>query len=196
LLHKIEDLYIYLLLTKLPVLNNHLEKWKSLLLFCAGLAAGSAFCMKWMEPDLWAGNEQFTIMGLEIFYSHEKVAAVMKGMDESTRRILEYHLHFDFAFMAGIFPGIASLCMIAASRLSRFLLKRLLVILAALQTLAWGLDIIENMQLISWIRGKPLGNEFVSFQYVVIVKWVIALVGAITAIAVLLFTWKKLKKAR
>lgn len=171
-------------------MKNHQVKWKSLFFFCAGLAAGSAFCMKWMESDLWADNARFTIMGLEIFYPREKVTALMQSMDDTTRRVLDYHLHFDFAFMAGIFPAIASLCMIAAAKLPGMHLKKVLIILAAMQSIAWGLDIIENIHLIRWNSGKPVGNEFVLFHYVVILKWLIALFGVLTAIVVILLNRK------
>lgn len=161
------------------------KKWKSLFLFCLGLAAGTSFCMKWMEPDFFSGGEQFTIMGLELFYSKEKITTLMGTLDEHARSILLYHLHFDFAFMAGIFPGIAALCMMATARAGGRT-RRVLVFVAAFQTVAWGLDIFENYWLIRWTKGQAPGNEFMYYHYLVILKWLIALTGVISAILVLL----------
>src|SRR3979490_3145055 len=97
-------------------MNLSYRRWKKLFLFCLGLSAGTAFCMKWMETDLWVNGEKFTIMGLELFYTKEKVMTVLAGLDGHVRTILNYHLHFDFAFMAGIYPGITALCMIAGEK--------------------------------------------------------------------------------
>lgn len=170
------------------------KKWKSLFLFCLGLAAGTSFCMKWMEPDLFSGGEQFSIMGLELFYSKEKIITLMAALDEHTRTILLYHLHFDYAFMAGIFPGIAALCMMAAARAGSRT-RRLLVSLAAFQTVAWGLDLFENYWLIRWTKGQVPGDEFVYYHSLVIIKWVIALTGVISAILVLLIKRKRLYRS-
>ena len=80
---------------------NTSRRWKILFFFAFGLALGSAFCMKWMESDLRIGNETFTIIGLELFYSKAKVIDIFSRMSEHVRSVLSYHLHFEFAFMAG-----------------------------------------------------------------------------------------------
>ena len=92
------------------------NNWQSFFIFCLGLFLGTAFCMKWMEADLRVNGEKFTIIGLELFYSKQKVAHIMASLDYRVQTILKYHLFFDFAFMAGAYPGIASLCMMAREK--------------------------------------------------------------------------------
>ena len=124
------------------------KRWKLLLFSCLGLAIGSAFCMKWMESDLEVDGKSFTIIGLELFYGSQEMKAVLSGLDEKVRTILLYHLSFDFVFMAGIFPFIASLCILASYKTANRAVRKILVIIGNLQLLAWVLDIIENWRLI------------------------------------------------
>lgn len=167
-------------------MNLNDNRWKKLFLFCLGLAAGSAFCMKWMEDDFWVNGEKFTIVGLELFYTKEKVASVMGGLDGHVRTILNYHLYFDFAFMAGVYPGITALCIMAGGKLKAKALKKLLYILAAGQLLAWACDITENLYLLKWVKLPVIGNEFALFHFIVAAKWIIALTGALISIPILL----------
>src|SRR5688572_8461448 len=109
------------------------KSWKNLFLFCLGLALGAAFCMKWMESDFWAGNEKFTIIGLELSYSKEKLILILTSLDHRVETILRYHLVFDFAFMAGVYPGISALCIMARHKIASKGLRRLLQWLAVLQ---------------------------------------------------------------
>lgn len=159
------------------------KRWKPLFLFCLGLAIGSAFCMKWMEADFMVGSEKFSIMGLELFYPSARVETILKGLDPRVSSILSYHLHFDFAFMAGVFPGIAALCMIAKEKTKRKGLKTILIVLAMLQLLAWALDITENTVLLGWVKNPQIdAYDFMLFHLAVSTKWVIALLGAFMAI--------------
>ena len=166
-------------------------RWKSLFLFCLGLAAGTGFCMKWMESDFWLGQERFTILGLELFYSEEKVTRILGSVDDKVRTILRYHLSFDFAFMAGVFPGIAALCMIPADKLRSSGWKLLLFMLALLQSVAWGFDITENYYLLKWLREGYVGSNFSLFHFLVAAKFLIAFTGAILSIFILVFIKKK-----
>lgn len=88
------------------LMNLSYNRWKSLFLFSVGLFIGTAFCMKWMESDLWAHGKKFTILGLELFYSQEKLADILSTLDIRVKTILQYHLYFDFAFMAATYPGM------------------------------------------------------------------------------------------
>ena len=121
---------------------NH---WQRLFIFCFGLFLGTAFCMKWIESDLRLNEEKFTILGLELFYSKQKVTYTLSSLDYCVQTFLRHHLFFDFAFMAGVYPGITSLCMMAREKVNSSLLKKLLYIFAALQLLAWFADICENI---------------------------------------------------
>jgi len=159
------------------------SQWQSVFIFCLGLFMGTAFCMKWMETDLRFNEETFTILGLELFYSKQKVTHVLTSLDNCVQTILRYHLFFDFAFMAGVYPGITSLCMMAREKVNSSFLKKLLYIFAALQLLAWFADVYENLSLLHWVREPSIGKEFAWYHIAVVVKWVIALAGLIVAIA-------------
>lgn len=163
------------------------KRWKKLFLFCLGLAVAAAFCMKWMENDLLIRGDEFTIMGLELFYPKGKVTDILAGLDQPVRTILRYHLSFDFAFMAGIFPGIAALCMMTSAKFKPGGWKKILCLLAILQLPAWGFDITENTYLLKWINNPQIGNEFGFYHFVVATKWIIALTGALVSIPILLF---------
>lgn len=151
-------------------------------LCCLGLFIGTAFCMKWMENDFLQNGEKFTIIGLEISYSKEKVSSILAGLDDHVRAILRYQLVFDFVFMAAVYPGIAALCLMAKNNLAGSLLKKVLLALAFLQIVAWGFDILENYYLLKWINEPVIGNEFGFYHFVVAAKWIIALSGALPAI--------------
>jgi hypothetical protein len=166
------------------------KSWKKLFLFCMGLVIGTAFCMKWMENDLSSKGEQFSILGLELFYTKEKMTAILSGLDGSIKTILQYHLSFDFAFMAGVYPGITSLCMIAKEKTSNTSLKKLLYILAAFQLLAWAADITENYYLLKWTSQPVMGNDFSFYHFVVWSKWIIAFSGLFLS---LIFVFRKTK---
>lgn len=172
-------------------MTTNYKGWRKLFLFCFGLFAGTAFCMKWMEGDLVQGGKVFTVIGLEATYTQEKIMAIFSGLEASVRTILQYHLYFDFAFMAGVYPGIAALCMMGREKAAAPLLRRILLALAALQLVAWGCDIVENYYLLQWIKNPVMGNDFGVFHAVVYAKWVLALLGAVMGIV---FAIKKRRK--
>lgn len=175
---------------------QHGNRWNKLFLFCAGLFLASSFAMKWMEADLVYNNEKISIFGLELFYSKEKIIEIFTGITDKTKTILEYHLSFDFIFMAGCFPGIACLCMMAMYKVKPAGLKKILFILACLQLFAWVFDIIENFYLLKWIKHPGIGNEFGFYHAVVYSKWTIALTAALTSIIILLGTMLKKKSPK
>ena len=171
-------------------MNLSYNRWKKLLIFCMGLAISATFCMKWMENDFWVKGEKFTIIGLELFYPKEKVIAILSNLDGHVKTILNYHLHFDFAFMAGIFPGIAALCMMGREKVISNRLKKILFVLASIQLLAWAGDITENLYLIKWVNQPAIGNEFALYHFIVAAKWIIALIAFIFSAVVLLLRFK------
>ena len=171
-------------------MNISYNRWKKLFIFCMGLSFGAAFCMKWMENDLWVNGEKFTVIGLELFYPKEKVADILSHLDVHVKTILNYHLHFDFAFMAGIFPGISALAMMAREKVFSNGLRKLLFILAAIQLLAWAGDITENLFLIKWVKQPLIGDEFALYHFIVASKWVIAITGFIVALVVSIVRFK------
>ncbi|MDP4264079.1 MAG: hypothetical protein Q8941_16245 [Bacteroidota bacterium] len=167
-------------------MNISSNRWKKLFLFCLGLSLASALCMKWMESDLWVNGEKFSIMGLELFYAKEKLFTILSRLDGHVKMILSYHLHFDFVFMAGVYPAITALCMMARERVNNAVLKKFLFILAALQLLAWAADIRENLYLLNWMKKPVIRNEFSLYHFIVATKWVIAITGALLSTSVMI----------
>jgi hypothetical protein len=169
--------------------------WRSLILFCGGLFLASTIAMKWIERDMIFNGEKISILGLEMFYPREKIIEIFRGVDTRVKTILQYHLSFDFVFMAGCFPGIASLCILAAVILKKTVLRNTFILLALFQFVAWGFDIIENYYLLKWLNKPEIGNEFGFFHFVVYSKWIIALSGALFAISFHLFrVWKRVNQ--
>ena len=160
--------------------------WNRLFLFCAGLFIASAFAMKWMETDLVFNNKPISIFGLELFYSKEKIVEIFSGIDARIKTILGYHLYFDFIFMAGVYPGIASLCMMASEKVNGRVIKIILFGLAFLQLAGWGFDITENYYLLKWLKQPVIGEEFGFYHVVVYTKWAIALTGIFFALGLII----------
>lgn len=162
------------------------DSWKKLFLVCLGLFAGTAFCMKWMEGDFVAGGRPFTIIGLEISYPRDQVIEIMQALDARVGTLLRYHLYFDFAFMAGAYPGIAALCMMARAKTGRAWQRRLLLLAALGQIAAALLDIIENCYLLRWMEEPVSANEFRLYHLVVYFKWGLAITAFILSLYFLL----------
>lgn len=158
------------------------KNWKSLFIFCLGIVIGTTFCMKWLETDFIHNGNLFTIIGLEITYSKERIISIFSEIDPAVKSILKYQLFFDFVFMAGVYPGIASLCMMARERSSNTLFRKVLVAAALLQILALSCDILENLHLMKWLNKPVIGNEFVLYHYIVAIKWILAITALIIAI--------------
>ena len=166
-------------------MKDNLTKWKRLFIFCLGLYLASAFAMKWMESDLVYDGEKISIFGLELFYPKEKIITILSSIDNKVKTILSYHLSFDFIFMAGVYPGIASICMMAAEKINRISLKMILFILAFLQLFGWVFDITENYYLLKWLKQPVIDDEFGFYHVVVYSKWGIALMGALFGLGML-----------
>ncbi len=162
--------------------------WRKIFLVCAGLTLGAMFCMKWIEKDLLYNGKIFSVLGLEISYPKEKVTEILTGIDDKTKTIVGYHLSFDFAFMAGVFPLIAAINMLARQKQTWKYVRKLLLFLAFAQILAWAFDITENSYLRRWLQGQPIGSDFVLFHFFVFTKWILAIIGLLTG---LFFLFKK-----
>jgi hypothetical protein len=165
-------------------MNDNNKKWKAIFLFCAGITIGTSFCMKWLENDFVSDGHKFTIIGLEIFYSKQQVFDFVTGIDPSVQRLLKFHLTFDFVFMAGIYPGIAALCMRSRNKLRSISWKNFFLLLAILQLFAWTFDIAENIFLLKWLYTPSLISKFLLYHIVVASKWILALAGLISSLFV------------
>lgn len=135
-----------------------------------------------MEPDFLYKGTSFTIIGLEISYPLEKVQEILKGLDHEAQTILSYYLYFDYAFMASVYPGIAALCMMGSQKSGSIILKRVLIVIALLQLIAFYCDIKENSYLFKWLNDPVMEDEFQKYHIIVVIKWVIAVTGALLAI--------------
>ncbi|HET9825665.1 MAG TPA: hypothetical protein VFP87_10025 [Chitinophagaceae bacterium] len=162
-------------------------RWRSLFLFSLGVAVSTAFIMQWLASDFWINDQRFSILGLELFYSKKEVIDVLSQIRPPSRLALNYHLTFDFAFMTGLYPAIASLCMLMRERVRNGTWRNLLFALAMLQPVAWAFDITENIFLLNWLEKPEIGDEFSTYHNIVVAKWLIALTGALCAISVALF---------
>jgi len=165
-------------------MNNNYKGWQRLLLFSLGLFIGTAFCMKWMESEFLLNGKKFSIIGLEIYYSKAKIIEIITGIDIHVKSILKYQLVFDFAFMAGVYPGIASLCMIAYNKTTKKALKRILLIFGLLQIVAWLCDIVENIYLLNWISDPTMITDTGLYHIFVFLKWILALSAVILSIPI------------
>jgi hypothetical protein len=170
-------------------------RWRSLFLFCLGIAVSTTFIMEWLENDFWLDDQKFSILGLELFYSKKEILRVLTQIKQPAKIALNYQLVFDFAFMAGIYPGIASLCMMTRERIMNKNLKNILFALAMLQPVAWAFDIAENSYLLAWIEKPEIGDEFSMYHNIVAAKWLIALTGALFAILLIIIKKKKGKNS-
>ena len=173
-------------------MNKRSINWKQLFLFCLGLFLASAFAMKWMENDLVLNDEKFSIFGLELFYPKEKIIEIFKGINDKVKTILEYHLSFDFIFMAGVYPGICALNMMAANKTRNRAFRMILFFFGAIQILGWVFDITDNYYLLKWLHSPVIGNEFDFYHVIVYSKWIIAISGALLGLStILIFLFKR-----
>ena len=177
-------------------MKNDFSRWQRLLLFCFGLFIAGAFAIKWMESDLLYNNEKISIFGLELFYPKEKIIDIFSGINDKVRTILGYHLSFDFIFMAGCYPGIACLCMMARMEIGRKSTKSILFIFAFLQIFGWTFDVIENFYLLKWLKNPVVVDEFGFYHVVVYSKWTIALLAAVFSISILVRSVLKRKSLK
>ena len=163
------------------------NRWRSLSLFCLGIVIATSFIMEWLASDFWIGDEKFSILGLELFYSKREILIILTQIKQPARIALNYQLIFDFAFMAGIYPGIASLCMMVREKINRKSIQNVLFALAMLQPVAWVFDIVENSYLLNWMEKPEIGEEFSIYHNIVAAKWLIALIGVFISIITWLF---------
>lgn len=160
-----------------------------------GLAAGAAFCMKWMEPGFQSRGELFTIIGLEISYTAPQIREILESLDPVVREKLRLHLYFDFAFMAGVYPAIATACIWVGRSRQSAAWRKMLVILSAGQVLAAGADVAENRILLGWLDNPAGVSGLEAFHQVVWLKWGLA-VGAILLTVMALFFKKREQTVR
>jgi hypothetical protein len=149
--------------------------------------------MKWIESAFINNGKPFSIMDLELYLGKDELQQLLQGLDDKTKTILNYHLHFDFFFMMGVFAGIACICMLTRERLGkeREMMRSMLVVAAALQLVAWSCDIYENTHLIQWLNAPATVNGIEFYHLLVRTKFILALSGIIIAGLAFLISLKK-----
>jgi hypothetical protein len=164
---------------------------KKLFFLCLGLFFASAFCMKWVESEFISNGKPFSIMDLELYLGKEDLIKLLNSLDAKASTAVSYHLHFDFAFMAGVFPGIAILCTLVREKVTNKIVNILLLVFAVLQFIAWGFDIYENLHLIKWLRNPSSVDGIEFYHLLVRLKFIISIGGALMALVAFLFFRKK-----
>ena len=172
------------------------SQWRGLFLFSLGIAISTTFIMQWLATDFWLDDRTFSILGLELFYSKKEVIKVLTEIKQPARIALNYQLVFDFAFMTGIYPAIASSCMLVRENMINPVYRNFLFALAVVQPVAWAFDITENIFLLGWMDKPQIGDECGMYHNIVTAKWLIALAGALGAIAFGLFKPAKRRNSR
>ena len=81
--------------------------------------------------------------------------------------------------------------MMAGDRISSPGWRKILLVLAALQTLAWTCDVLENRYLLNWVNGERVPADLSGYHLVVYLKWGLALTGLLVALLLLLRRKKK-----
>ena len=177
-------------------MSANVFSWKKLFFFCLELALASMFCMKWIESDFISNGKLFTIIDLELKLGKLELISLLSGLDDKTRTVVGYHLHFDFLFMAGVFPGLASLCMMARERTGNKLIQSLLLLFAFLQFFAWGFDIYENIHLIKWLNNPATVDGIDFYHLLVRLKFIFAFGALLVLLVAFLFFRKKSTKSQ
>jgi hypothetical protein len=170
-----------------------------LIIFLAATAWMSRIARDFKLKD----NSNFSIMDLELPASAGAVQEKMADFLPGTRQAVLKQLNADYVFMAGCYPGILVLCLIALRRIATINSlqkdlqqkitgggwKKLLAVLAILQLFAWGLDVWENAQIEQWLNTNMVNNNIAFFKARVYAKFAFALAGFFTAAGLLLLSW-------
>ena len=165
--------------------------WKKMFWFCLGLTLASGFCMKWIESEFISNGKLFSIMDLELYLDKDGLVKLFAGMNDKARTILDYHLHFDFFFMAGVFPGTAAICMLTRERIEKKTIRGILFTIAFLQLAAWSFDIYENLHLIRWMND-PASIDNIDFYHTLVrLKFIIVLSGIPASLIAFVFFRRK-----
>lgn len=136
-------------------------------------------------------NRPFSIFNLEFPGSDENLSSLVLKMNDDVKQSVKKHLYVDYVFMAGVYPGIAILCFIAAGAADSEIGSKILLAMGWLQIVPWICDIIENIILLKKIN-HPLPikeNLYRLLKYLVGTKFFIAVLGVISTIFSLVYIW-------
>lgn len=155
-------------------------------------------------------GSRFSIMNMELPQSGDSLQAMMANLAPGTKEAVLKQLNIDYIFMAGCYPAIAILCLIAIRRIAQInilqkdlnktqtgaLWKNLLMALAIMQLAAWGLDVWENAQTEHWLHASRIDGNIIFFKARVYTKFGLAFAGFLTSALLLSLTNGPLKKLR
>jgi len=171
-----------------------------LLLLITVAAAGM---MSWYSQDfILIDGSKFSIMHLEFPADNIAVDKLLAEFAPGTKQVVLKQLNADYIFMAGCYSAIMVLCLIAIRHVTRINTlqkelkkkatgagcKKLLLALALLQLLAWGLDVWENAEVESWLISGAAENEIALLRIRTFVKFGIGISGFLNAMFVLLLS--------
>ena len=141
---------------------------------------------------------KFSITDLQFAASPREVTNIINGIyalpseqSEKTLRSLRTHLIVDFVFMPGIYGAIFFACFKTSEKMLSFG-EQVFIWLALLQAIAWVLDIVENSYLLKKIKPSVVPSSqqmHKTYQWMEVVKWGIALTGAVCSVSALLYFW-------
>jgi hypothetical protein len=167
--------------------------------------------MAWVSKDFkLMDGTHFSIMNIQLAQSGSSLQHMMSSFAPGTKSALLTQLNIDYIFMVGCYPAIAILCLIAIRRVTQISLlqkdldrnqsgafwKNLLMALALMQLIAWGLDVWENAQIEHWLNSINIDSNIGFFKTRVYIKFGLAIAGFFTAALLLLFTNGLLKNFR
>jgi hypothetical protein len=144
------------------------------------------------------GNK-FDVMAFELPGTEGNLNALIQAWSEPEKKnFVLQQLRIDYFFMTTLFPAILVLCLWALLGLIRLekrqgapnrfdYLKRLLLLLAVLQVVAWAFDLSENIRLSAWINQGFAGNMLL-FETLVRLKFIFAIAGILISLLTLIFT--------
>lgn len=144
-------------------------------------------------------TRKFSILDIQFVSSKRDFYKIINGiyrLPEATKilRALRLSLVLDFLFMPAIYGSVFILCMSVSIKMSGTNGGIVFALFAWLQLLAWLLDIIENVFVLTHLKKVDMDSHFQDsrwrgFKYVVHTKWSIALLGGICSSMVLLCYW-------
>ncbi|MEP6926097.1 MAG: hypothetical protein ABI834_00610 [Ginsengibacter sp.] len=141
---------------------------------------------------------KFSIIDLEFPASALELVTFIKGifllpveLSKKSLRSLKGQLFLDYLFMPAAYGSIFILCMKVSLKMVSFG-HILFAILAWLQVIAWLCDIIKNIYLFNKIGPAPAVSKpgvHIACQVLEMLKWGIALTGAVCSIAAIFYFW-------
>ncbi|RPD39668.1 hypothetical protein [Chitinophaga barathri] len=129
----------------------------------------------------------FNILDLEFPVSDAELAGMIQNMLPGVRKAVRLHLWVDFLFMLGFYPFTAMLCLIIGYKTG--IGAYFYSMMAALQGVAWGCDILENIYLLRKLRKPEPGKQFGTYSFFVYTKFILCYAGLGVTLPVAFYFW-------